>query len=619
MGVFGLNPTTKLRISGTGIPTIDGGTFSFSNPSIAYGNTEIFNLVAVTGLGAGAIQSISVAVLGVVTSKAHGLRTNDVVQFAVTGMLALNNNIGVTVTYIGVDTFSIGLMTTGYPAFTGGTWSLRYRNFTVAPIYATLTSPTDAITKANPAQVTHNAHGLSTGTVLDFFSMAGMTQLNGVRAQIRVVDANNFILNEIDSTLFGSFTGGTYTVVPEVEAVVDPTLMETVYYVETFVNSYGSEGPPSPTSNLVDIYDGDLSTLTSANVAADPIFAIVSKNIYRSNVDSNGTEQLQFLANIPLATTTYADTKLAASLGEILQSLLWDGAPDGVEGLITLPAQTMAAFSGNLVLFSEPLYPHAWPASYQQVTDTPVMGLASFGSAIIVLTQGTPYLVSGNTPSNNVMDKLGVGYGCVSKRSVVQAGGMVIYAGTDGLIAMGTSQTDILTKDLISPEQWRADYNPSTLSGFFWESKYVGFYNGNAGFIFDPKTGDFVALDFFASAGYHDPVTGALYLVVGPNIVAFVRGTQTRTMNMVTRRYRFKAASFSAAKIIAQAYPVTLQITYYSHDAAGNAVTTPATITATSSREFRLPDTGIIEECDITIENSLTAIYLAGSLAELPL
>jgi hypothetical protein len=214
------------------------------------------------------------------------------------------------------------------------------------------------------------------------------------------------------------------------------------------------------------------------------------------------------------------------------------------------------------------------------------------------------------------MDKLGTGYGCVSKRSVVQVGGSVVYAAADGLVAMSPSSESIITDGLISPAEWQAKYAPTTITGFYWEGRYVGFYtNGSiqAGFFIDPKTGDLIDLDFYATAGYHDPVSGSLYLVVNGDIVAFNQGTTFRTMSNMSKRYRFLPTSPGAVRILAKTYPVTITATYYDENETAQSIT----LTATGPQVFRHPQTGLVDECEITLANGVTAVFIAGSVEEL--
>lgn len=75
--------------------------------------------------------------------------------------------------------------------------------------YVPITLPTiSAITKANPAQVTANGHGLTTGYWAEVYGVSGMTEINNTFATVTVIDANTVTLDGIDSTGFSTYTSG---------------------------------------------------------------------------------------------------------------------------------------------------------------------------------------------------------------------------------------------------------------------------------------------------------------------------------------------------------------------------------------------------------------------------
>jgi hypothetical protein len=318
-------------------------------------------------------------------------------------------------------------------------------------------------------------------------------------------------------------SGGIYTGNPTVSTqsgngkilatgVQDQTLMETRGYVYTFVNGYGAEGPPSPVSDLIDVFDGNAVTVGAMDLSPDTAtekYNIKFKRIYRLNQSSTGAEY-QFVAEIPITTITYTDTILDADLGEGLQTLEWDAPPLGLQGIISLPNGSLCGFVGNLLCFSVPYYPHAWPASYQRSTDSPIVGLGSFGTTVAVLTSNTPYLAVGSDPSNVVMEEMDMGLAAMSKRGIVQAGDIVVYPSPEGLAAIGSGVREVLTEGILSRQDWQKLYNPGSLDGYYWEGKYIGFYDNNgkkAGFMFDIKTKDLTDLPFYATAGYREPGT----------------------------------------------------------------------------------------------------------------
>jgi hypothetical protein len=63
-------------------------------------------------------------------------------------------------------------------------------------------------TQANPCKITSPNHSLITGTLVYIANVQGMTQLNAAIYSITIVDANNFTLNNTDSTGFTPYLRG---------------------------------------------------------------------------------------------------------------------------------------------------------------------------------------------------------------------------------------------------------------------------------------------------------------------------------------------------------------------------------------------------------------------------
>lgn len=63
-------------------------------------------------------------------------------------------------------------------------------------------------TQANPCQITSAGHSLITGTLIYIGNIKGMTQLNSAMYTITVVDADNFTLDNTDSTGFSAYISG---------------------------------------------------------------------------------------------------------------------------------------------------------------------------------------------------------------------------------------------------------------------------------------------------------------------------------------------------------------------------------------------------------------------------
>jgi len=405
----------------------------------------------------------------------------------------------------------------------------------------------------------------------------------------------------------------------------DPTLEETRFYTFTYVNSYGDEGPPCANiSNKVVWAPGQHVTISTSETIPSGAYNLAAVRVYRVNQDASNNEQYQLVYETAVANLSGMpdDTVDSAALGEILQSAEWDGAPSGVTGLIELPNAGMACYVGNALCLSVPGFPHAWPVRYQKTTERDIVALVGWGTTVVALTTGVPEAVTFTDPGNSVPEKITVGLACTSKLSVVDMGNYFAYSSPEGLVAIGPGKNEVMTEKLFSRTEWTA-YKPDSISGYMWEGMYVGFYDTGskqAGFIFDPSTLNFVDLDFYATAGYRDPKTGILYLQVGVNIVSFATSSTARTMDNKSRREIFKLTMFTAIKVLATAYPVTIDVIYPDLvDSTGAAAPQTITVTVTSSAPQRLPvANSMIDAAEVRVYGTKGAsvVYLASDIME---
>lgn len=79
----------------------------------------------------------------------------------------------------------------------------------VAATYGAAKTVTE-VTEANPPECTSLAHGLSAKSVGYFSVATGMPALEGQACRLSAVITNGFSLEDLDSTNYGNFTGGTF-------------------------------------------------------------------------------------------------------------------------------------------------------------------------------------------------------------------------------------------------------------------------------------------------------------------------------------------------------------------------------------------------------------------------
>ena len=428
-----------------------------------------------------------------------------------------------------------------------------------------------------------------------------------------------------------------------------------VSYVYTYVDGVGAEGPPSPPSAIVSITDTETVALSSiAAVPAVPngvgsyYLNAAKKRIYRSNTGTENT-QFQFLAEIAYTATAYTDTTDADELGEVLPSSTWIGPPNDVTGtypngmmlgLVFVSNGIAAGFTGNTLCLSEPYLPHAWPADYRISIEEPIVGLGVTGNGIAVLTEGTPYFVTGADPAAMTAVRLDTPEPCVNKQSIVDMGEYVLYAGTEGLVAISGNETRIVTKGIISPKQWNADFNPTTLQAFRYEDTYIAFNTTGTdytGWVFDSQSENANVTTLLLTAdvrgGYIDQKNGDLYLIISNTLVKWRGHASTlRTLTYKTRKFVTPApTSMSWVSVDADTYPVTIKvygdgtlIAHYVLSLSGAVFTqttsTPGSISNATLTEpvMRLPAT-VAQEWEVEASGAtiINEVCIAQSIDEL--
>jgi len=266
------------------------------------------------------------------------------------------------------------------------------------------------------------------------------------------------------------------TVKPNVAAAGGSGTAESRAYVYTYVVTFGAvleESAPSPPSSTISVLPG--GTVTVNGFTVPPVgWNVTHRRIYRT-VTGQTTDSYEFVTEIPLATTTFADNLTVAQLGEALSTIGWTPPPDDLKGLISVAGGFLAGFVGNTIYFSEPFYPHAWPIRYAISIPEAVIGLAAYGSSIAVMTDGFPYILNGSGPGYLSAEKLPMLEPCVSKTSITSDEQGVIYASPNGLIAIGSGMRGNMTRDLYTRDEW-AEVNPAIMRGAMYAGKYFGIF-----------------------------------------------------------------------------------------------------------------------------------------------
>lgn len=398
----------------------------------------------------------------------------------------------------------------------------------------------------------------------------------------------------------------------------DPTDNETRFYTQTFVTGYGEEGPPGPQSLELTVKKGGSADLT---MQPPPLqhSNITRRRIYRS-VSGGGNADFLLVTELDAGVLSFHDDLLAEQLGPALETWHYVMPPDNMLGLCMMANGIAAGFAGNEVMFSEAFLPYAWPDSYRQTTAEDIVAIAPIGTALVVATKGEPYLFSGVSPSNISGAKLPLTQACVSRQSMVVMDGFVLYAGTNGLISVdGSGNAVTATEKIISPEQWRGMFNPSSIKAYQYRGEYVARYTktdgGQAVFIFNPQDMDIRHMSTTFDTAYNDTATDTLYLVKGREL-SVSQGADTPLL-LVWRSKTFIAqenTSFSCLRVKAP-YPERVGISVFA-DGQPVIQLPPG---ALSGSVLKLPPvTGREWYLEVSGFGQIERITLSTSMAEMP-
>lgn len=213
---------------------------------------------------------------------------------------------------------------------------------------------------------------------------------------------------------------------------------------------------------------------------------------------------------------SFTDDFESSNLFDILDTNEFDPPPKDLQGIIVAQNSIYVGYTGNQVFFSEPDKAHAWPAKYALTFEDEVVGVVAVMGYVLVLTEGYPYQVSGNSPATMVFNRIDTPYPCLSKRSIVNMGYGAAYA-THGGIAVYAPNAgmELVTKLVHDWDTWNEALTPSTIVATFYNGKYHASHSTGA-FIFERDErigGFFVQTQYKFSAITVDSSTNILYYV----------------------------------------------------------------------------------------------------------
>lgn len=291
---------------------------------------------------------------------------------------------------------------------------------------------------------------------------------------------------------------------------------ETRVYLNTFISTFGSvkeESAPSPvaTTSLAPV--GGSVLLNGFASPPGGKYNITHRRIYRTLL---GTSDYGFVAEIPIATSSYTDSAALASTAIFLQSMYWTPPPSGLKGIVAMPNGINAGFVDNQIWFSEPYYPHAYPSKYMMTVDYPVVGLGVFGSSLAVMTERIPYIITGSHPASMSQESIQMPEPCISKRSIVTDQMGVMYVSPNGIVGLGQGQHGLVSEFAYTRNEWQQE-NPGYRFGKLYGRLYMLFdlsktASSRTSIVFPREANDGITSMAFPAIAMHvDRKTGELF------------------------------------------------------------------------------------------------------------
>lgn len=222
-----------------------------------------------------------------------------------------------------------------------------------------------------------------------------------------------------------------------------------------------------------------------------------------------------------VASTFVDDMDVTLILEDPLESLDYDQPPENLQGILAIHNSMLVGFFDNNVCFCEPGKPHAWPIIYRKQVESRIVGLGAFGTTLLVLTEKTPWVFTGNNPQAQTLARTDYILPCLSKKSIINIGFGVVWASTGGLAVYSTTiGTDYLTKNVHSWPTWETAIDADNLIGEYYRGRYFG-SDGDNTFIFernDQIGGHLVSTDVKFTAAHYLSKTDQFFYADGATV-----------------------------------------------------------------------------------------------------
>ena len=423
-----------------------------------------------------------------------------------------------------------------------------------------------------------------------------MTDANGYTwgyAELTQIEAYPTVTyTGVAPTMIGTATEATVTMVLNMNYAY-PSITDTAYLVR-YINDVGKASPNSVVTTVVTKQSTDKMVLSGIPYVADATIDWIE--IYR--IVGSGTDAMyKYVTRVANDDTPgtgafsvedwVTDTNLGAEIVSVTNP------PDNLLGLVTMPNGIGVAFIDRTLYFSElPSIGNgieSWPDRYRKPVQNTIKGLMVTGTEVIVLSEGTPRMVTGTDPLYMRVMDLPSTQACTAHRSISKVGNSVMYSSGDGMARVTGASSTNSTKDFIQKKQWE-DLHPELMTASVFDDRLHAFL-ADSTYLFEPVDGvkALTTSTELATGSYTDLKDDTLYIIQGSDVTAWNRDYATPLlMTWRSKQYEYaRPVSWNCVKVVAQSYPTTNPILFKCY--ANSSLVSTTTIT--SDAGIRLPIT----------------------------
>lgn len=301
----------------------------------------------------------------------------------------------------------------------------------------------------------------------------------------------------------------------------NPDELRYTYIFQTWVDRYGYESPVSEPSDEIEYNDGQIIEVGEIPISAEWDTA-VARRFYKV-ITGTETEQIQFIAEQSRVGAKFIDAYIKVKdedAGEILAQI--EAPPAQLSDILWMPGGFYAGVdrsNNRTVCFSDINLPYSWPLAYQYTVKDDIVGIALTGNTLVVLTTGSPWVISGTAPESMSVTSLSSPYACVSADSICTLGSTAYFATHTGICAITEGSTAVtpLTDMWFSHEEWKK-LNPSTARMVAHDGALFVWFEGGNGHIID-----FGAPSEIKAVTTHDEIAKCVYEDVEGGVLCYVR------------------------------------------------------------------------------------------------